>query len=71
MGSFAAGFAGGFADSSRKAAADKKKQKSGETSADPPSYKRGGKVRKTGKAKVHKGERVLTKAQARKYDRGK
>lgn len=35
--------------------------------ADPPSYKRGGKVRKTGIAKVHKGERVLTKKQQKKY----
>ena len=30
------------------------------------SLKRGGKVKKTGIAKVHKGERVLTKAQAKK-----
>jgi hypothetical protein len=36
-------------------------------SADTDSYKRGGKVRKTGLAKVHKGERVLTKAQAKRY----
>ena len=31
-----------------------------------PSYKRGGKVKKTGPAKLHKGERVLTKRQAGK-----
>lgn len=31
-----------------------------------PSYKRGGKVKKTGIAKLHKGERVLTVRQARK-----
>lgn len=31
-----------------------------------PSYKKGGVVKKTGMAKVHKGERVLTKKQARK-----
>jgi hypothetical protein len=30
-------------------------------------FKRGGKVKKTGIAKVHKGERVLTKKQAKKY----
>lgn len=30
-----------------------------------PSYKRGGKVKKTGPAKLHKGERVLTKRQAK------
>lgn len=52
------------------------KKKSGSSSglsglADPSSFKRGGKVRKTGRALVHKGERVLTKAQTRKYDRGK
>jgi hypothetical protein len=29
-------------------------------------FKRGGKVKKTGTAKLHKGERVLTKAQAKK-----
>lgn len=40
---------------------------SSSSSASPESYKRGGKVRKTGMAKVHKGERVLTKAQAKKY----
>jgi hypothetical protein len=38
--------------------------------AEPDSYRRGGKVRKTGYAKVHKGERVLTRKQARRY-RGK
>ena len=31
-------------------------------------YKKGGKVKKTGIAKVHKGERVLTKKQAKKFD---
>jgi len=35
------------------------------------SYKRGGKVRKTGIAKVHKGERVLTKRQAKKFGKGR
>jgi hypothetical protein len=39
--------------------------------ASPNSYKRGGKVRKTGMAKVHKGERVLTKAQQRRMKIGK
>jgi hypothetical protein len=32
-----------------------------------PSYKKGGKVRKTGLARLHKGERVLTKKQAKHY----
>jgi hypothetical protein len=36
-----------------------------------PSYKKGGKVRKTGLALLHKGERVLTKAQNRKRMKGK
>lgn len=35
------------------------------------SYKRGGKVKRTGLAKVHKGERVLTKKQASKLRKGK
>jgi len=35
------------------------------------SYKKGGKVRKTGKYKLHAGERVLTKRQARKYRGGR
>lgn len=35
------------------------------------SYKRGGKVRKTGPARLHKGEQVLTASQARKYRRAK
>lgn len=30
------------------------------------SYKKGGKVKKTGLYKLHKGERVLTKKQAKK-----
>ena len=41
--------------------------------ATPGSFKRGGKVKKTGMAKVHKGERVLTKKQQkqRRKSRGK
>jgi hypothetical protein len=35
------------------------------------SYKRGGKIRKTGMAKVHRGERVLSKRQAKRYARAK
>jgi hypothetical protein len=34
--------------------------------AEPPSYKKGGTVKKTGMALVHKGEKVLTKKQAAK-----
>lgn len=32
----------------------------GRTSFGPPSFKKGGKVKKTGVYKLHKGERVLT-----------
>lgn len=39
--------------------------------ASPSSFKKGGKVKKTGMAKVHKGERVLTKKQQKKYCSGK
>jgi hypothetical protein len=35
------------------------------TMAKPSLYKEGGTVRKTGMAKVHKGEKVLTAAQAK------
>lgn len=49
----------------------KKKSKAGESEetgkASPLGFKRGGKVRKTGLAKVHKGERVLTKRQAKSH----
>ena len=34
-----------------------------------PGYKRGGFVRKTGLAVVHKGERVLNRKQAKSYSR--
>lgn len=32
------------------------------------SYKHGGKVKRTGPARLHKGERVLNRKQARKYE---
>jgi uncharacterized Fe-S cluster-containing radical SAM superfamily enzyme len=35
----------------------------GNTPAVPSSYKKGGRVKKTGLAKVHKGEKILTVAQ--------
>lgn len=37
--------------------------------AEPDSYKRGGIVKKTGMAKVHKGERMLTKSQNKRYSK--
>ena len=35
--------------------------------SDFPSYKRGGRVKKTGLARLHKGERVLTTRQAKRF----
>lgn len=37
--------------------------------AQPNSYKKGGKVKKGGQAKVHKGERVLTKKQNTTFEK--
>ena len=81
MGAFSgfaqSGVLGSFSDAMSRM---KSKRKTSKTSsapateghqAEPGSFKRGGKVRKTGYAKVHKGERVLTKAQQRKRMRGK
>lgn len=34
-----------------------------------PTFKHGGKVKKTGLAKVDEGERVLTKSQTKKFDK--
>lgn len=36
---------------------------------DIPSYKKGGRVRKTGLAKLHRGERVLNKRQEKRYEK--
>jgi len=46
----------------------KQKQKPApkQTKASPPNFAKGGKVKKTGLAKVHKGEVVLTAAQAKR-----
>ena len=38
--------------------------------ANPMGYRKGGKVRKTGPAVVHKGERVLNRKQTREFERG-
>lgn len=37
--------------------------------AKPNSYKKGGKVKKGGMAKVHKGERVLTTKQSKQFEK--
>lgn len=39
--------------------------------AEVPKYHKGGKVRKTGVARLLKGERVLSRAQTKKFDRAK
>lgn len=41
------------------------------TKAKVKGYKKGGKVKKTGLAKVHKGERVLNKKQTQKFEKAK
>jgi hypothetical protein len=48
----------------------KKKQPTAQAADPRGSYKRGGRVKKTSVAKLHKGERVLTKRQAKRF-RGK
>jgi hypothetical protein len=64
---------GGGVTSQLSKAIKGRKSKSGaaqtpaEAGATGDSYARGGKVRKTGLAKLHKGERVLTKVQAKRY----
>ena len=50
----------------RKEAKQDKKRTIDEAEAEPSSFKRGGKVRKSGVARVHKGERVLTAKQDKK-----
>jgi len=39
----------------------KKKKERGPRGEEVQSYKRGGKVKRTGKAKLHKGEKILPK----------
>jgi hypothetical protein len=43
--------------------------KSAGYSSDPVSFKRGGKVKRGGRARVHKGEEVLTKKQAKRFSK--
>lgn len=59
---------GGLLSSGKNRKKDKGGKGSGtsEDTADPPVLKRGGKVRKTGMALVHKGERMLTAKQDKK-----
>ena len=64
------GGGGGNAGMAKKLAPKKSAQESSGgdgATASPSSYHHGGKVRRTGKAKVRKGERILTAKQDRKY----
>jgi hypothetical protein len=58
-----------LSDVLKKRRQNKQSQSQSQSSADvdAPSYARGGRVRKTGLARLHKGERVLTRKQARRY----
>ena len=71
MGAFVSGFAESQKKDDDSKDQPKKKQHHDSKMALPQQFKKGGKVKKTGFAKVHKGERVLTKAQQRKHLRGK
>ena len=53
-------------DVEKHEATQKMMKPSHKQSSDMPKYKKGGKVKKTGPAIVHKGEHVLTKKQAAK-----
>jgi hypothetical protein len=59
---------GGSSDSFSSMAPPSQYQGSGGDGNSAGSFKRGGRVRRTGRARVHKGERVLTAKQARKYE---
>jgi hypothetical protein len=80
MASFITGALGGYSDTALKLKKEgkhgllrrKKKtgqQGSGETPYEGkiPEFKRGGKVKRTGLARLHKGEKVLTKKQAKRH----
>lgn len=81
MGSFFTGLLQGNVDQATKMRKEgkggllrKKKKMPGTQSvgvSGEESYKRGGRVRRTGLARVHKGERVLTVKQAKRYRRSK
>jgi hypothetical protein len=73
---FNSGFDAGMGKKSKKKKSKKKKsellkQPTPAGIADPSAYKKGGKVKKTGVALVHKGERVLTAKQAKKKAYGR
>lgn len=77
MGSFVSGLlSGGVSQAGKNKDKDKKKKKkkaapTTDSNIDYSglSFKRGGKVKRTGFAKVHRGERVLTKKQQKRYGR--
>jgi len=59
-------FNAGFGIGKKDAAKGKKDGEGSGLFAKPKSFKKGGKVKKTGIARVHKGEVVLTAAEAKK-----
>jgi hypothetical protein len=69
MGGYASGFASGLSGGLGGGGGKKDDSDSGEVQMQ--KFKHGGKVKRTGKAKVHKGERVLTKKQAKRYEKRK
>ena len=71
LGGLGGGGVSGFAKDFEKRRGDRKKKRQSQTTSntdDPgaPSYHSGGKVRKTGLARLKKGEQVLTKGQQKR-----
>ena len=62
---FNSGFNTGFGKSKKKKDKSEKSGDNAKATAMPRSFAKGGKVKKSGMAKVHKGEIVLTAAQAK------
>jgi hypothetical protein len=62
---FESGFSGGIGAAKKKKDAKPAPASTNPTKASPSSFKKGGKVKKTGMAKVHRGEFVLTAKEAK------
>ena len=68
---FNQGFDAGMGKKKSKGKSDLIQQPTPAKVANPAHYKKGGKVKRTGVAKVHRGEVVLTKKQAKQYAKKK
>lgn len=68
---FNQGFDAGMGKKKSKGKSDLIKQPTPTKVANPGEFKKGGKVKRTGIAKVHAGEVVLTAKQAKKYGKKK